>query len=47
MHDIHARTATMLPALLAQMKAEGYKIVTLKPVHGSTRTEPWLVASAD
>ena len=47
MHDIHARTATMLPALLAQMKAEGYKIVTLKPVRGSTRTEPLLVASAD
>lgn len=30
MHDIHNRTVTMLPALLDQMKAEGYKVVSLK-----------------
>lgn len=36
MHDIHKRTATMLPALLTQLKAEGYKVVHLiyrKNVH--------------
>lgn len=44
MHDIHKRTATMLPALLTQLKAEGYKVVHLvykKPAH-----KPLLVASA-
>ncbi len=30
MHDIHPRTAAMLPALLTQLKAEGYKVVQLK-----------------
>ena len=30
MHDIHKRTAAMLPALLARLEAEGYKVVTLK-----------------
>lgn len=30
LHDIHNRTSAMLPALLTQMKAEGYKVVTLK-----------------
>lgn len=30
MHDIHARTAAMLPALLTQLKADGYKVVQLK-----------------
>lgn len=30
MHDIHARTAAMLPALLTQLKAEGYKVVQLR-----------------
>jgi len=29
LHDIHARTAAMLPALLTQLKAEGYKVVRL------------------
>lgn len=50
MHDIHARTAAMLPALLAQMKAEGYKVVTLKPARDGRSprtTEPLLVASAE
>ncbi len=44
MHDIHKRTAAMLPALLTQLKAEGYKVVHLvykKPAH-----KPMLVASA-
>lgn len=30
LHDIHARTAAMLPALLTQLKAEGYKVVRLR-----------------
>lgn len=30
MHDIHARTATMLPALLARLEADGYKVVNLR-----------------
>jgi peptidoglycan/xylan/chitin deacetylase (PgdA/CDA1 family) len=30
MHDIHNRTATMLPTLLTKLEAEGYKVVTLK-----------------
>ncbi|TNM65493.1 polysaccharide deacetylase family protein [Aliirhizobium smilacinae] len=30
MHDIHPRTAAMLPALLTQLRAEGYKVVQLK-----------------
>lgn len=29
LHDIHNRTAAMLPALLTQLKAEGYKVVSL------------------
>ena len=31
MHDIHGRTASMLPGLLDQLKAEGYKIVHMVP----------------
>jgi peptidoglycan-N-acetylglucosamine deacetylase len=30
MHDIHKRTAAMLPTLLSRLEAEGYKVVTLK-----------------
>jgi peptidoglycan/xylan/chitin deacetylase (PgdA/CDA1 family) len=30
MHDIHNRTATMLPTFLAKLEEEGYKVVTLK-----------------
>lgn len=30
MHDIHPRTAAMLPALLTQLRAEGYRVVQLK-----------------
>jgi peptidoglycan/xylan/chitin deacetylase (PgdA/CDA1 family) len=30
MHDIHKRTASMLPTLLSKLEAEGYKVVTLK-----------------
>lgn len=44
MHDIHQRTAAMLPTLLTRLENEGYKVVTLryKPVH-----EPLQVAWAD
>jgi len=30
MHDIHHRTASMLPSLLSQLKAGGYKVVALQ-----------------
>ena len=30
LHDIHKRTATALPSLLAQLKREGYSVVTLR-----------------
>lgn len=33
LHDIHNRTAAMLPALLTQLKEEGYKVVSLKHAH--------------
>ena len=35
MHDIHPRTAQMLPQLLADLKARGYKVVRLVPGHGN------------
>ncbi|MBX5195203.1 polysaccharide deacetylase family protein [Rhizobium sp. NZLR10] len=45
MHDIHKRTATMLPTLLSELEAEGYKVVTLK--FKKTQAPNNLVASAD
>jgi peptidoglycan-N-acetylglucosamine deacetylase len=39
MHDIHKRTATMLPTLLSKLEAEGYKVVTLKFRRGSAPME--------
>ncbi|MCJ9671099.1 MULTISPECIES: polysaccharide deacetylase family protein [unclassified Neorhizobium] len=35
LHDIHARTAAMLPALLTQLQAEGYKVVRLRHSNSS------------
>lgn len=43
MHDIHRRTAAMLPALLTQLKAEGYKVVHL--VYKKNSHKPMVVAS--
>lgn len=43
MHDIHGRSAAMLPLLLAQLKAGGYKVVALQ--HGRTRMPQMLVSS--
>lgn len=43
MHDIHARTATMLPSLLADLRSRGFKVVHLVPGRGG----PDLVASAE
>ncbi|UHS56176.1 polysaccharide deacetylase family protein [Agrobacterium vaccinii] len=45
MHDIHKRTATMLPALLTQLKAEGYKVVRL--IYKKNIHKPMEVASLD
>jgi peptidoglycan/xylan/chitin deacetylase (PgdA/CDA1 family) len=38
LHDIHVRTAAMLPALLTQLKAEGYKVVRLRHTSHSPMT---------
>ncbi len=43
MHDLHLRTAVMLPMLLERLKAEGYKVVALR--HERKRT--MMLASAD
>lgn len=43
MHDIHQRTVTMLPGLLAELKSRGFKVVHLVPGRGGSQ----LVASAD
>lgn len=34
LHDLHNRTATMLPTLLRRLKADGYKVVNLQPSRG-------------
>lgn len=41
LHDIHQRTATILPKLLRELKARGYKVVQMVPADGAI-----LVASA-
>lgn len=41
LHDIHQRTATILPKLLRELKARGYKIVQMVPADGTA-----LVAAA-
>ncbi|WP_394690122.1 polysaccharide deacetylase family protein [Hoeflea sp.] len=43
MHDIHGRTATMLPLLLSKLKAGGYKVVALK--HRRSRGPATLVSA--
>lgn len=43
MHDVQAKTAVMLPTLLSELKARGYRIVHVVPQGGSA---PDLVASA-
>jgi peptidoglycan-N-acetylglucosamine deacetylase len=42
-HDLHDRTAVMLPGFLAALTADGYKVVSLKPKRGLSL----LVADAD
>ncbi|MDI6027086.1 polysaccharide deacetylase family protein [Corticibacterium sp. UT-5YL-CI-8] len=44
MHDLHARTAGMLPGLLQDLQAQGYKVVHLVPGNRSI-SEGGLVAS--
>jgi peptidoglycan/xylan/chitin deacetylase (PgdA/CDA1 family) len=41
LHDIHQRTATILPRLLRELKTRGYKVVHMVPADGAT-----LVAAA-
>jgi peptidoglycan/xylan/chitin deacetylase (PgdA/CDA1 family) len=36
LHDIHQRTATILPKLLRELKARGYKVVQMVPAGGVT-----------
>lgn len=44
MHDIHGRTADMLPMLLSELKAGGYKVVALQ--YRRSRVPDALVAAA-
>lgn len=44
LHDIHRRTGTMLPSLLAQLRAEGYSVVALR--HARPRLPAAVLASA-
>jgi peptidoglycan-N-acetylglucosamine deacetylase len=37
LHDIHARTATILPKLLRELKARGYKVVQMVPADGAAQ----------
>ncbi|MBL4759121.1 MAG: polysaccharide deacetylase family protein [Rhizobiales bacterium] len=37
LHDIHNKTASMLPALLRQLKDEGYRVVHIVPTNGRFR----------
>ncbi|MCD2177667.1 polysaccharide deacetylase family protein [Rhizobium sp. C1] len=46
MHDIHARTVSMLPLLLSRLEDEGYKVVTLR-YRRSRTPEGGLFASND
>ena len=46
MHDIHGRTASMLPRLLDQLKAEGFKIVHMVPGRDAPATEAPVFAAA-
>jgi hypothetical protein len=41
MHDIHASTARALPALLAELKERGYKVVHLKARAGAATLEDY------
>jgi peptidoglycan/xylan/chitin deacetylase (PgdA/CDA1 family) len=43
LHDIHQRTATILPKLLHELKVRGYKVVQMVPADG---VPPIVVASA-
>jgi peptidoglycan-N-acetylglucosamine deacetylase len=36
LHDIHQRTATILPRLLRELKTRGYKVVHMVPADGAT-----------
>lgn len=45
MHDIHRRTAELLPELLSQMAAKGYSTVILQPTDESLKTNPPLLAT--
>jgi peptidoglycan/xylan/chitin deacetylase (PgdA/CDA1 family) len=45
MHDIHQRTAAMLPSLLTRLEKEGYKVVTLHYGNGPAPSD--VVAMAD
>jgi peptidoglycan/xylan/chitin deacetylase (PgdA/CDA1 family) len=45
MHDIHQRTAAMLPSLLTRLEKEGYKVVTLR--YGTEPAPNNVVAMAD
>lgn len=45
MHDIHPATALMLPALLRELKKQGYRVVQVVPAGDRPASVPELVAS--
>ena len=47
LHDIHPRTAAMLPRLLNSMAREGFKIVHMVPSGGTRPEAPTVLASLD
>ena len=47
MHDIHPATAMALPALLKELKKEGYHVVQVVPAGERPASVPELVASSD
>ncbi|HLL27892.1 MAG TPA: polysaccharide deacetylase family protein [Xanthobacteraceae bacterium] len=46
LHDIHQRTATIVPKLLRELKARGYKIVHMVPAPGTEMSLPPATAAA-
>jgi peptidoglycan-N-acetylglucosamine deacetylase len=51
LHDIHQRTATILPKLLRELKVRGYKVVQMVPADGIppivVASAPYVVPAAD
>lgn len=46
-HDIHQRTADMLPSFLAELEARGYSVVHLEPTNSGIFSRPIITAGVD